>query len=51
LQGALEGVSGFGKVKEKKIQAVSQPIHERQNSNPTVTGTGMAREEQEMESV
>ena len=51
LQGALEGVSGFGKVKDKKTQTVSQPIHERKNANPTVTGTGMEQEELEEKGV
>ena len=37
LQGALEGVSGFGKVKSETTQA--------KNSSPTVTGTGNAHEE------
>ena len=49
LQGALEGVSGFGKVKDEKIRAVSQPIHAGQNANPTVTGTGMKQDQHEGE--
>jgi integrase len=40
LQGALEGVSGFGKVKDETAPAVLQPIQEGKNSNTTVTATG-----------
>lgn len=50
LQGALEGVSEFGKVKMEITQAVPKSRHEGQNSNPTVTGTGMEQEEREAES-
>jgi integrase len=45
LQGALEGVSGFGKVKPETIQATPESTQEWQNSNPTVTGTGMEQKE------
>ena len=51
LHGALEGVSGFGKVKDKEIQAVIQPIHARQNANPTVTETGMEQDQRDREGV
>ncbi len=40
LQGALEGVSGFGKAKMEATMAVQESREEGQNSNPTVTGTG-----------
>ncbi|MEO5631444.1 MAG: site-specific integrase [Nitrospiraceae bacterium] len=49
LHGALEGVSGFGKVKDETSQARVQPRQERQNSNPTVTGTGTEHAEGESE--
>jgi integrase len=45
LRGALEGVSGFGKVKNETTQPVSQPIQERQNYNLTVSGTGTEQAE------
>jgi integrase len=51
LHGALEGVSGFGKVKRETIVAGPEARQEEQNSNPTVTGTGSAQEEREGESV
>ncbi|HEX6825723.1 MAG TPA: tyrosine-type recombinase/integrase, partial [Nitrospiraceae bacterium] len=51
LQGALEGVSGFGKAKRETTEAGPKWRHEWQNSNPTVTGTGSAHEEREVESV
>ncbi len=51
LQGALEGVSGFGKVKNEMTQAVSQPMQKGQNSNPTVTGTGTEPNEREGEEI
>jgi hypothetical protein len=47
LQGALEGVSGFGKVKRETTEAVPELRHEEQNSNPTVTGTGTEPDERE----
>ena len=47
LQGALEGVSGFGKVKMKTTQTGPESRQEGQNSNPTVTGTGTEHEERE----
>jgi site-specific recombinase XerD len=54
LHGALEGVSGFGKVKTERTQTVSELRYEGQNSNPTVTGTGTEQEgqhEDEMQAV
>ena len=51
LQGALEGVSGFGKVKREITQAGPESRHEGQNSIPTVTGTGTEQDEQEGENV
>ena len=49
LHRALEGVSEFGKVKDKTMQPVSQPIHEGKNANPTVTGTGMEQDQRDGE--
>ena len=49
LKGALEGISGFGKTKRETIEAGPELRHEGQNSNPTVTGTGIAHEEREGE--
>ncbi len=46
LQGALEGVSGFGKVKTERTENVAELRHEGQNSIPTVTGTGTEEEGQ-----
>ena len=51
LQGALEGVSGFGKVKRETHEAVPEPRQEEQISTPTVTGTGMEHEELEWKEV
>ena len=45
LQGALEGVLGFGKVKREATQTRPEMRHEGENSNLTVTGTGMEQEE------
>lgn len=44
LHGALEGVSGFGKVKMEKTQIGTESRHEGENANPTVTGTGTEQE-------
>lgn len=44
LQGALEGVSGFGKAKRATTQTEQELRHEGQDSNPTVTGTGTENE-------
>ena len=49
LHGALEGVSGFGKVKRETTQAGPESRHEGENSIPTVTGTGTEQEEREGE--
>jgi hypothetical protein len=51
LHGALEGVSGFGKVKPETTAARSESKQERQFSIPTVTGTGIEQEEREVERV
>lgn len=51
LQGALEGVSGFGKIKNETTQTRSEPIQKLQNSTPTVTGTGTEHDEWEGEGV
>jgi integrase len=51
LQGALEGVSGFGKPKREATQAGPESRPGEQNANPTVTGTGIAQEEREGEGV
>ena len=51
LQGALEGVSGFGKVKMERTQAGPESRQEGQFSIPTVTGTGTEEKDQEGESV
>lgn len=54
LQGVLEGVSGFGKVKMETTQTRPEFRYERQNSNPTVTGTGIendGRDGQEAQAV
>ena len=50
---ALEGVSGFGKMKtETEItEAVPESRQEEQNSIPTMTGTGTEHEEREGECV
>ncbi len=45
LQGALEGVSKFGKVAIKKPQIVTESRREGENSNSTVTRTGTEKEE------
>lgn len=45
LHGALEGVSGFGKVTRERTQIVMESRHEEQNSIPSVTGTGTKHEE------
>lgn len=50
LQGALEGVSGYGKVMRKKTQIVMESRREGENSTPTVTGTGIEQERQDEES-
>ena len=49
LRGALEGVSGFGKVKGETTEAGQEPRQEEQISNPTVTGTGTEHKEQDDE--
>jgi integrase len=49
LQGALEGVSGFGKMKRATTQSGQELRHEGQVSNPTVTGTGTEQEGQDDE--
>ncbi len=49
LKVALEGVSGFGKLKKGTTQVGPESSREPQNSNSTVTGTGMEREEREGE--
>jgi integrase len=46
LHGALEEVSGFGKVTRKRTQIVTESRHEEQNSIPTVMGTGTEQEGQ-----
>ena len=51
LQGALEGVSGFGKVKRETTQTGPESRPEGQNSIPTVTGTGMEHEKREEDGV
>jgi integrase len=51
LQRALEGVSGFGKVKQERTKIVTESRHEEQFSIPTVTGTGMKQEERKGECV
>ncbi|MBK5283437.1 MAG: hypothetical protein JJE16_15310, partial [Nitrospiraceae bacterium] len=51
LQGALEGVSGFGKPKRERTQTEPESRHEGQNAIPTVTGTGIEQDEREVESV
>ena len=51
LQEALEGVSGFGKVKRETTQARPESRNEEQNAIPTVTGTGTEDEEREGEGV
>ena len=51
LQGALEGVSGFGKVKRETPEVVPESRHEGQNAIPTVTETGIKHEEREAEGV
>lgn len=43
LQGALEGVSGFGKVMKRTTQTEPELRHEGGISNLTVTGTGTER--------
>ncbi len=48
---ALEGVSRFGRAMRETTQAGSESRHEGQNSNPTVRGTGTARDEREGECV
>jgi site-specific recombinase XerD len=49
LQGALEGVSGFGRPKREMTEPALESRQEGKNSNPTVTGTGTEHEEQERE--
>jgi hypothetical protein len=51
LQGALKGISGFGKVKRETTEAVPEPRQDGQNSNPTVTGTGIEQHEQKGDDV
>ena len=51
LQGALEGVSGFGKAKTRTTQARLESRQEGQNSDPTVTRTGTEHEKGEREGV
>ena len=51
LQRALEGVSGFGKVKREAVQAGPESRPEGQNLNPTVTRTGMEQEKRGGEDV
>lgn len=51
LQGALEGVSGFGKVKRETNEAVPEPRQEEQISTPTVSRTGIEQEDLESEGV
>ena len=51
LQGALEGVSGFGKVKRESTQTNTELRHDGKNSIPTVTGTGKEHVEQKGKSV
>ncbi|MEO8341059.1 MAG: hypothetical protein ABI604_15330 [Nitrospirota bacterium] len=51
LQEALEGVSGFGKVKRKKAETVTESRQEEQNSIPTVTGTGTEQKGQHVEEI
>ncbi len=47
LQGALEGVSGFGKVKMETAEAGPEPRHDVKDSNPTVTGTGTENDDRD----
>lgn len=47
LQGALDGVSGFGKMKRETTHTETELRHDGKNSNPTVTGTGMEHVERE----
>ena len=49
LQGALEGVSGFGKMKRETTEAIPKSRQKGQFSIPTVTGTGIEQKEQEGE--
>jgi len=49
LQGALEGVSGFGKLTIERTEIVTESRHEGQNSIPTVTGTGIEQDGQHAE--
>ena len=49
LQGALEGVSWFGKGKNEPTQAMPELRRDGQNSIPTVTGTGVEQKEQNHE--
>ena len=51
LQGALEGVAGFGKEKRETAQDVPESRQEGKISNPTVTVTGMEHEELELKEV
>jgi integrase len=51
LHGALEGVSGFGKVMQVTTEAGPESRQEEQNAIPTVTGTGSAHEKREVESL
>ena len=45
LQGALEGVSGFGKVKRETTQTEPDLREVGQSLNPTVTGTGTEKDD------
>ena len=51
LQGALEGLAGFGKVKTETAQPVGAAREEAGFSVPTVTGTGMMHDEKRDEDV
>ncbi len=51
LQGALEGISGFGKVKKERAEIVTESRQEEQNSIPTVTGTGTEQKGQQAEEI
>ena len=51
LHGALEGVSGFGKVMQVTTEAGPESRQEEQNAIPTVMGTGSAHEKREVESL
>lgn len=51
LHGALEGVSGFGKVKPELAQRVTESRQNGENPIPTVSGTGIEQEEPGSEGV